>query len=159
MADRPFDFWNEESHKDETWRRVYQAIRPCDSFVIVSPEWDGMVPAALKNFFHMFTEGEVAHKPALLVGVSASVNGAYPISELRMSSYKNTRICYVPEQIIIRYVEQVLNVAEPARVSAEEAVLRRRIDYALKLLGHYADALERVRDAFDFEWGTYPYGM
>ena len=67
-----------------------------------------MVPAGLKNFFLCFGRNELAHKPGLIVGVSSADGGVYPVAELRMSSYKNSRICYIPEQLIVRNVESVL---------------------------------------------------
>ena len=46
--------------------------------------------------------GEFAHKPGLIVSISSGNGGAYPISELRSSSYKNSHILWIPENIIIR---------------------------------------------------------
>ena len=68
-----------------------------------------MVPAALKNFFLLWAAtGELSHKPALPCAVSAGEGGAYVISELRMSSYKNNRLCWLPEQLIARQVKSIL---------------------------------------------------
>jgi len=55
-----------------------------------------MAPAGLKNFFLYAGNTALAHKPAYLVGISASRGGSYPIAELRMSSYKNSYLCYIP---------------------------------------------------------------
>ena len=68
-----------------------------------------MVPAKLKNFLLYCSKDELAHKPALLVSVSAGLGGSYPIAELRISSYKNNRLCYLPENVIIRNIETFLN--------------------------------------------------
>ena len=84
---------------------------------------------SLKIFFIYASKAELAHKPGLLVGVSSGVGGAYPISELRASSYKNCRICFIPEQLIIRQVEAVLN-GEQA-VDADDQRIRERADWAL----------------------------
>ena len=73
--------------------------------MVIAPEWHGQVPAGLKNFFLICGRAEVGHKPALITTVSSGDGGAYPVAELRMSSYKNNRICYIPEQLIIRNVE------------------------------------------------------
>ena len=38
----------------------------CEGFVVIAPEWHGMVPAALKNFFLLWAAtGELSHKAAL----------------------------------------------------------------------------------------------
>ena len=79
-----------------------------DELVVMSPEWSGMVPAGLKNFFLLCGADHLAHKPGLIVGVSASLGGSYPIAELRTSSYKNTRLCYIPDHVIVRNVGQML---------------------------------------------------
>ena len=57
----------------------------------------------------MFNRFQLGHKPALIVTVSSADGGAYPVAELRMSSYKNNRICYLPEHVILRNVERILN--------------------------------------------------
>lgn len=138
------------------WDAVSRALHACDALVVVTPEWGGMVPAALKNFFLLCRSGEIAHKPACLVGVSAGVGGAYPIAELRMSSYKNTHVCYIPEQIIVRGVEEVLHDGPGA---GPERGLRARIDYALGVLAAYGAALRAVRAAGCIDLERYPYGM
>ncbi len=72
----------------------------------VSARMRSSVPAGLKNFFLMFSRFELGHKPAMIVAVSSGDGGAYPVAELRMSSYKNNRICYIPEQLNLRNVEK-----------------------------------------------------
>ena len=133
-----------------------KSIVGADAFVVISPEWHGMVPAALKNFFLHFSGGQLAHKPALLIGVSGGDGGAYPIAELRASSYKNSRICYLPEHLIIRHVESVFNTDGDNDARAQ-AYLDKRMDFALSLLCSYSDALGQVRetmpDASDFANG------
>ncbi|MDP2746669.1 MAG: hypothetical protein Q8O69_09075 [Pseudomonas sp.] len=94
----------------------------------------------IKNFFIYANKAELAHKPGLLVGVSSGAGGAYPISELRASSDKNCRLCYVPEHLIVRQVEKVLSSPEPASEAHQR--LRGRIDYALDILGKYPNALQ-----------------
>jgi hypothetical protein len=105
-----------------------------------------MVPSGLKNFFLMWGKGELAHKPALIVAVSAGDGGAYPVAELRMSSYKNNRLCYIPEQLIVRHVESVLNDGGENNPEAD-AYFRDRSLFALRLLREYALALRAVRDS------------
>ena len=128
-------------------------------FVVVSPEWHGQVPAGLKNFFLMWGKGELAHKPALIVTVSSADGGAYPVAELRMSSYKNNRICYIPEQIIVRNVESVLN-DDPGRNNQDaDSYFRERIAYALGVLQEYARALGQVRASGATDLSQFKNGM
>ena len=126
---------------------VSEQLVASDGFVIVCPEWHGQVPAGLKNFFLMWSKGELAHKPALIVTVSSADGGAYPVAELRMSSYKNNRLCYVPEHVIVRHVEGVLNAEEDKNDPDADRYFRERITYALGVLREYALALEKVRES------------
>lgn len=113
LSDNPLSLWEEAIwDKDSDWqsriRPIADELKHSDGFIIIAPEYHGMVPAGLKNFFLCFGRNELAHKPGLIVGVSSADGGAYPVAELRMSSYKNSRICYISEQLIVRNVESVL---------------------------------------------------
>ncbi|WP_079202000.1 NADPH-dependent FMN reductase [Pseudomonas sp. CC6-YY-74] len=139
------------------WNLYSKQLSNADAIVIVAPEWNGMACPAIKNFFIYASKTELAHKPGLLVGVSSGAGGAYPISELRASSYKNCRLCYVPEHLIVRQVEKVLNTPEPS--SEDDQRLRGRIDYDLDILGKYARALKPVRASIDMSNPAFANGM
>ncbi|MFN2309339.1 MAG: NADPH-dependent FMN reductase [Gammaproteobacteria bacterium] len=164
LAGNPLPLWDQGIWDgDPDWKArlepLSQALGECDGFVIVSPEWHGQVPAGLKNFFLLWGKGELAHKPALIVTVSSGDGGAYPVAELRMSSYKNNRICYIPEQVIVRKVEQVLNADPAANDERADSYLRGRIRYALTLLREYALALRQVRASGATDRSVYKNGM
>lgn len=149
LADFPLPLWDEGIWDgDPDWKErlapISAELAASDAFVVISPEWHGMAPSGLKNFFLMWSKGELAHKPALLCAVSSGDGGAYPIAELRMSSYKNNRLCYIPEQVIVRNVEKVLNEEGENLASADE-YFRERIPFALGILKEYALALRAVR--------------
>jgi NAD(P)H-dependent FMN reductase len=149
--------WNKDPKMLEPWSPVSAEIAGADAVVVVSPEWSGMVPAALKNFFLFASDGCLYHKPGLIVGVSASRNGAYPVAELRVSSYKNTHIQYISEHVIVRNVNEVLNEEGP--VSEDDAQVRRRLDYGLRVLAEYGKALKTVRASGVLNRKDFPYGM
>ena len=151
----PLPLWPAED--TGPWAMYSQQLKDADALVIVAPEWNGMACPAIKNFFIYASKAELAHKPGLLVGVSSGIGGAYPISELRASSYKNCRLCYLPEHLIVRQVEQRLNMPQPA--SEDDQRLRARIDYALDILAKYAVALKRVREAIDMSDAAFANGM
>jgi NAD(P)H-dependent FMN reductase len=165
LAGNPLPLWDESIWQgDDNWQQLMQPISAqldsCDGFVVIAPEWHGMVPAALKNFFLIWTgAGELAHKPALIVTVSVADGGSFPVAELRMSSYKNNRICFLPEHLIIRYVDTVFN-ADPAdnKDSAQE-YFQGRLIYCLRLLREYALALTSVRASGAASLETYSSGM
>ena len=89
-----------------------------------------MVPSAVKNFFLLCSAQELGHKPGLIVSISSSRNGAYPVAELRMSSFKNNRLLYIPEHLILRDVEKMFNPGEPGL--EDDIYYRQRLDYCLQ---------------------------
>lgn len=151
LTNNPLPLWDESIWSgDEKWQALLQPLSEqlaaSEAFVIIAPEWHGQVPAGLKNFFLMWGKGELAHKPALIIAVSSSDGGAYPVAELRMSSYKNNRLCYIPEQIIVRNVESVLNDDPEQNNASADEYFRNRINWTLDLLVQYGEALKTVRD-------------
>ncbi len=153
LADNPLPLWDEGIwNGDKDWENIISPISKellsCDGFVIICPEWHGMVPSALKNFFLMWSKGgELAHKPALIVTVSSADGGSYPVAELRMSSYKNSRLTYLPEHLIIRYVETVFNENPEENKASAQSYFDERLDYCLLILKEYCLALKVVRSS------------
>ena len=95
-----------------------------------------------KNFFLVFNNGELFHKPGLLVSISSGNGGSYPISELRSSSYKNSHIMWIPENIIIRNVEQYCPGNHGALIPNW---IDDRIKYSCNLLIKYAEHLKPIQ--------------
>ena len=152
LADNPLPLWDQTIWEDDQqWKDLLAPIREqlesSDGFVIVSPEWHGQVPSGLKNFFLLFNRFELGHKPALIVAVSSADGGAYPVAELRMSSYKNNRICYIPEQVIVRNVEGVLNDNAEDNNQEADSYFRERISWSLEILKAYAEAMKPMRES------------
>ncbi len=165
LAGNPLPLWDESIWQgDKAWQQLMQPISAqlmgCDGFVVIAPEWHGMVPAALKNFFLIWTGGgELAHKPALIVTVSVADGGSFPIAELRMSSYKNNRICFLPEHLIIRNVNTVFNPDPADNKDSTQEYFQDRLSYCLRLLREYALALTAVRASGAASLETYSSGM
>ncbi|MBM9578047.1 NAD(P)H-dependent oxidoreductase [Leptospira sp. 201903070] len=136
-------FWDGGEGWDKIWKPIESELDQADALVFVTPEYSGMASPGLKNFLLYCNNKIIGHKPVLIGAVSSSRGGSYPVAELRMSSYKNTKVCYIPEHIIVRDAENVLN--EPEAVSREDSYLRERIDFALKILVSYGEALKIVR--------------
>lgn len=133
-------------------------LAACSGYVMISPEYHGMVPAALKNALLHFDSTVFAHKPAYAVGVSAGTGGAYPIAELRMSSTKNNRLCFTPEHCIVRHADQVLN-GELNPEDDEDLRIRKRLDYGLDILLEYSKALSLVRQSGVIDHAQFANGM
>ena len=155
LGSDPLPLWPEQN--TERWYDYAARLQAADALIVITPEWHGMASPALKNFFVLASKTELAHKPALLVAVSSGLGGSYPISELRSSSFKNNRLCYIPEQLIVRQVNAMLH---PGPVTdANDLRLRPRIDYALGVLHSYATALQAVRETVDMDNPEFANGM
>lgn len=151
LADNPLPLWDQTIWENSPeWNQrlapIRQQLASSDGFVVISPEWHGQVPAGLKNFFLLFNRFELGHKPAMIVAVSSADGGAYPVAELRMSSYKNNRICYIPEHVIVRNVEKILNENAEDNNESADAYFRERITWSLGILKGYAEAMKPMRE-------------
>ena len=150
--------WAGEESWIEKWGPISETLHRCSGFVIITPEWSGMAPPILKNFFLLCSGHELAHKAGLLVSVSSGLGGSYPIAELRMSSYKNTRICYMPDQVIVRNVNSLFN-GEGELTTAEDKAVAGRLGYTLDVFLEYVQALSLVRDSGVLDFDSFPYGL
>lgn len=143
------EFWTKSDKWSPIKKDVISPMREDDAFVIITPEYSGMVPGILKNFFLLCSPKELGHKPALIVSVSSGIGGSYPVAELRMSSYKNTRLCYIPDHIIVRNADDF----------DESGDTSQRLSYCLNLLGEYARGLKMVRESGVINTKDFPYGL
>ncbi|MDF3820304.1 NAD(P)H-dependent oxidoreductase [Leptospira sp. 96542] len=151
------DMWEKESEQKKMWIKYSIGIADADAYVFVSPEYSGMASPAIKNLFLYLSGADLAHKPGLIITVSSGMGGSYPNSELRISSFKNTRIVYLPDHVIIRHAESVLNENDP--ISKEDDYIRHRLEYVKKLLVEYAKAFAQIRGSGVVDLKTYPFGM
>jgi len=164
LANNPLPLWDQTLWEDsEQWNALLAPIKKqmteSDAFVVISPEWHGQVPAGLKNFFLMFNRFEMGHKPAMIVAVSSGDGGAYPVAELRMSSYKNNRLCYIPEQLILRNVETILNEKAEDNNAEADDYFKKRIDWSLDILCGYGEALKSMRANTEIHHDMFSNGM
>ena len=139
--------WSEDQNQDldllKNWKAISKKLISSDAFILIVPEYGGMASPISKNFFLYCNNGELTHKPGLIVSISSGNGGAYPISEIRSSSYKNRHIMWIPENIIIRNVEQ-FNPGNHGLLIPEW--LDKRIDYVLKLLLLYGQCMRPIQD-------------
>jgi NAD(P)H-dependent FMN reductase len=151
--------WQGDALWQERLKPIKDELQKADGVIVVVPEYNGMASAAVKNFFLCIGAAEVGHKPGLLVGVSAGTGGTMPIAELRMSSYKNCRINYIPEHLVVRNAARVLNYKPEDNDAKDDAYIRPRIDFALGVFEEYAKALKVVRASGKITHEKYPNGM
>ena len=145
-------FWSSNKkdndfYKDK-WDNISNNFQNSHGFILVVPEYGGMASPLSKNLFLMCDKGEFFHKPGLIVSISSGIGGAYPISELRSSSYKNSHILWIPENIIIRNVDQY----QPENHgNGIPSWLDMRIDYCLNLLMEYSMCLKPLQNKLNKE--------
>lgn len=160
LYDAQIPYWDEDKYSDKekwkAWSEVSEKLHQSDAFIFVAPEYNGMVPPMMTNFFLNADSGELTHKPALLVSVSAGINGVYPISELRSYSFKNNKVCFIPEHLIIRNVNDILN--QDIKSSEKDYILE-RIDYTLPVLVEYAKAFVPIRNSQAIKTEKFGFGM
>ena len=101
------------------------------------------------------SDDELAHKAALLVSVSASINGVYPISELRLTGNKNNHVCFLPDHLIFRNCENTLT----AHHECTDQQLHERSQYTIELLATYANALAPIHRDMVYAGKAFRYGM
>lgn len=162
LAGNPLPLWDGQSGKADSatgkvWGDFAVRLAKADALVVISPEWAGMVPPGLKNLFLHASPKEVGHKPAMIITVSAGRGGTYPVEELRTSAYKNNRILYIPDHVIVQNVGNVLNGATPA--DEADGYIRRRIAYSLQVLFAYGEAMKSVRASGVIHNPEFPFGM
>jgi len=142
-----FPVWEEDEDNIPSKHKILASkysdlVNEAMGFVFIVPEWNGMVPPQVKNLFFIFSNKHFAHKPGLIISISDANGGAYPIAELRSFSYKNKKICWIPDHIIIRNVTE-FNPDQDLRLVS-------RIDYSCKIFIEYAKALINVRKSADY---------
>ena len=148
LAEKKLPLWSPEKKNGkgvwgETWNLISHNLNTSDGFILVVPEYGGMASPAAKNIFLLCGQGEFSHKPGLIVAISSGNGGAYPVAELRSSSYKNTHLMWIPENIIIRNVQEFNPGAHGDNIPEW---LDNRIDYVLKLLLAYASNMKPLKE-------------
>ena len=148
LAEVDLPLWSPDKSKGQgvwgqTWTQISNELSESDGFVFIVPEYGGMATPSAKNLFLLCGNGELTHKPSLIVSVSSGNGGAYPIADLRSFSYKNSHIIWIPENIIIRNVEQY-NPGTHGKIIPEW--LDDRIQYTLQLLLAYSFNMTSLRE-------------
>ncbi len=136
------------------WKPIAETLEGVDGVAVIVPEYHGMAPPALMNLI-LQCRYELAHKPGLIIGISASDGGAYPTVQLRGSVTKNNRIVWIPDQVVIRNVKQALLDDKPDPADR----VKSRIDYTLTILVSYSRALGSVRGSGLIDHKAFSFGQ
>jgi NAD(P)H-dependent FMN reductase len=88
LADYPLPPLEERAEGESvlpTARKLFQQLAEADGLLLVSPEYKGGVPGALKNAFDYFPPGLLRHKPVGICTVSAGGYGGMScLAQLRL---------------------------------------------------------------------------
>ncbi|AZQ11732.1 NADPH-dependent FMN reductase [Shewanella khirikhana] len=157
LADYSLPFWDGDSResKGEDWAIIEAKLSASDAYVLITPEWSGMATPMLKQLLMNASVPVTGHKPALLVSVSSSVNGVFPLAELMVSGNKNNKMVFIPANVIVRNVEEMLHPVEGSALSSRDSAIRERITESVSLLGRYAELLKPLQSYRD----PFIYGM
>jgi NAD(P)H-dependent FMN reductase len=167
----------EESSKENStsdWLAINEELQAADALILITPEWGGTASPLLKNLLMMADATDIGHKPVLIVSVVNGISGAYPIAELRMNAFSNNKLVAIPDHLIIRNVEEILNTInkgerhednqqEYIAITRRDKSIRHRIGYSLHTLLHYSQAMKSLRETLQGDVyhneHLYPYGM
>lgn len=161
-ADIPFwdeAAWDKGSDLSAQMKPYMDQVAAADAIILVAAEWGGMVPAMLKNFLLYVGSAQAGHKPSLIVGVSSGRGGKYPMSELRISGYKNSRIVHIPDHLIVQNCENVMNDHDLEEGDDGDKEIKQRADYSCGILIAYAKALKAMREENELFNPKFPFGM
>ena len=156
----PLPFLESSDAEDDSGIEIIQkftaTLTDADAYVYASPEWDGAATPGTMNALAL-AEQNIAHKPTLLVAVSASRGGSYPIAQMKAFGSKNNKTVFVPDHIIVHDVKDVL-AQNPTQEKAD-IYIRERIDWSLDNLILYAKSLKKMRESnhkqlFDDRFGN-----
>ncbi len=136
---------------------VLKQLESAEGYVFVSPEWDGMMSHGLISLLH-YVKTEMAHKPVMLVGVSSGFGGAYPLQQMKQLGPKNKHYVITPEALRVMKVKDILNDQDFSE-NAQDLSVKKRADYALRVLCEYSKALQQVRDSRVFNPGEFGSGV
>ena len=139
------------------WAKAEAQLKAADGCVFIIPEWNGGANPGLKNML-LYSGDALAHKPVMLVGVSAGRGGANPLMDARSAGHKDARYIITPESIIVSSCHDSFNDQDFSE-DASDLYLKKRADYALKILVEYAAALTQVRTSKTIDHKTYPFGV
>ncbi len=101
---------------------------------------------------------ELANKPVMLVGVSAGRGGSYPVMQMRDMGYKNNHYIISSENLVIQGVNGMFNDHEMSEESVDYS-MKKRADYALRVLAEYSKALTSVRASGVLDLDAFANGM
>ncbi|MCS6850909.1 MAG: NAD(P)H-dependent oxidoreductase [Gemmataceae bacterium] len=153
LADVPQHCWSSEYYSDELNAKPLEfhpfvcAVEEAKALVIVSPEYNGGIPGALKLFIDLLPNRDtnLVARPVCFIGVAAGEwGGLRPIEQLE-TVFLYRKAFLFPERVFIRACEDVVS---PNGEILDPRIARRLRNQAERFL-RFADHLLPLRDLFD----------
>jgi azobenzene reductase len=144
------EYWNPTSKWEAFLTEFRSLMNEADGYIYILPEYNGAA-SPLFNEFNLFINKQSNFKPVMLIGVSDSRGGTYPISQVRGYGSKNSKVNIIPEHIIIRNCSEMLNPQTKPEWNLDNNYLIDRIKYTLNVLDLYTTAAIRIRQSIVVE--------
>jgi NAD(P)H-dependent FMN reductase len=145
LVDYPLPLLEErmgESHTSTAARALFEQLADADGLLIVTPEYKGGVPGALKNTFDYFPPDFLRHKPVGICTVSAGgFGGVNCLSQLRLLTLAVGGLP-IPGFLAVSKVNQVVAGGDPTLDSAFGG----KLDSFFEELTWYCEAMARQRE-------------
>ncbi|CAL2078507.1 NAD(P)H-dependent oxidoreductase [Tenacibaculum sp. 190524A02b] len=148
----------------EAKKQVLEQLYNSDAFIVVTPEWGGMIPPALANLFLLCANGSangmpLGHKPGFIIGISASGGGHNPVPIIKGFTAKNTHITWISLHAVINNVENFLSEEWNPESKGRVQQVQSRIKIGIKALLIYAKQLKVVREELIELSKIHPFGQ
>ncbi|MDW8267103.1 MAG: NAD(P)H-dependent oxidoreductase [Gemmataceae bacterium] len=152
LAEVPDHCWGSQYYSDDAeakapeFRPFLAAVEAADGLVVVSPEYNGGIPGALKLFIDLLPNRDtnLVARPVCFVGVAAGEwGGLRPIEQLETVFLYRKAFLY-PERVFIRSCEDVIGpdgtILDPK--------LGRRLRRQAERFSRFVDQLVPLRNLF-----------
>lgn len=150
---------------DTVKKSVLDTIESFDAYIIIAPEWGGMIPPGLANLFLLSAYGSagnrlpMAHKPSMVIGISEGEGGSNPVSILKAFIAKNTHVVWSPMHAVVRGVDDFLMSDWSPGKQGRINLVQSRILVGLRVLATYARAFAPHRETLKLLSSIHPYGQ
>ncbi len=101
----------------------------------------------------------MGHKPAFIIGVSASDGGTHPVLLLKGYTAKNTHITWIPLHAVIKNVDLFLDHNWSPESKNRSSQIQSRLLVGIKSLMIYAQKLKEVRKELVELSTIHPFGQ
>lgn len=152
LAEVPHHCWGGQLYGDDKelkpaeLRPFIDAVESANGLVIVSPEYNGGIPGALKLFIDLLPNRDtnLVAKPVCFIGVAAGEwGGLRPIEQLE-TVFLYRKAFVDPERVFIRSYQDVIG----PNGEITDSRLERRLRQQAERLGRFVDPLVPLRNLF-----------